>query len=93
MDDRLHRSVMPNVLGGAPVTVQRFNDAAVQAQIESVLGGLKSNSAIVKVHLDNEDGLRGVAAAKIGGHWSVGLVGELDRSKRWDVGAYVGFEW
>jgi hypothetical protein len=93
MDDRLHRSVLPNVLGGSPVTVQRFNDAALQAQIETVLGGLKNNSVILEVHLDNEEGLRGVAAAKLGGHWSIGLIGELDRTKRWDVGARIGFAW
>jgi hypothetical protein len=32
-------------------------------------------------------------AAKLGGHWSVGLIGELDRQKNWQAGARVGFSW
>jgi len=93
MDDRLHRVVMPNVAGGAPVTVQRFNDAQTQAAVEAALANLKANSAILDVRINNEDGVRGVVAAKLGGSWSVGLIGELDRKNNWQAGARVGFSW
>jgi hypothetical protein len=93
MDNRLHRVVMPGGAGGAPVTVQRFNDTQTQAAVEAALANLKANSAILDVRINNEDGVRGVVAAKLGGRWSVGLIGELDRQKDWAAGVRVGFSW
>lgn len=92
MDARLHKAVMPTSTGTS-ITVQHFNDLAIQQAVDGALSKLDSNSAILDVNFGPQDGVRAVVAAKLGGHWSVALVGNVKDRKDWNGGARVKFDW
>ena len=98
MDSRLHAVQMPPVgalglIGGQAVEIRRFNDAALQTQIDKALANVPTNSAVLDVRFHPQDGLRAVAAAKLGGHWSIAVIGDYKDRQDWAGAARVSFSW
>lgn len=81
---------------GGSQKVYRFTDPAVQQAIDSALTSVPADKrgVILEVNMPETGGVQGVAAARLNGHWSIGLVGAYNgKSKAKSGGVRVAFEW
>jgi len=90
------RSELRPGVGGSLQEVRLFTDPAVQHAIDSALSSVDSGKrgVILEVNMPETGGVKGVVAARLNEHWSIGLVGEYGgKSKAKSGGARVAFEW
>lgn len=90
------RSELRPVVGGSLQEVRLFTDPSVQQAIDSALTAVTSGKkgVILEVNMPEAGGVKGVVAARLNEHWSIGLVGEYNgKSKAKSGGARVAFEW
>lgn len=96
MDSRLHQILVP-VAGGQAQPIRRFNDMEVQRHVDAALDDLgpDTHGVILDVDLGPQDGVRAVMAAKLKGHWSIGIVGQFKNKDDWGAGVRVKktFDW
>ena len=92
MDPRLEKQAIP--LGGG-LTLERriFADPVIQNHIDDALKDVDGAGAVLDVRLD-QDKVAAVMAARLGDHWSLGLVVEREHQTG-DLagGARVVFDW
>ena len=89
MDQRLYE-----VDGVRKFGSSAFGDAAIQAAIDSTLKSVDPDvkALIFDMGVDGE-GVRAVAAFQTGKGFSIGVIGELDRSKDWRLGVRLTKVW
>ena len=94
MDPRLRKVYFPDGGYGSMHEVRIFADASIQSSINNALKSLRPerNGAVLDVRM-SDGSVAAVMAAKLGKHWSMGLVVEKERGMPTDLGARVAFEW
>jgi len=72
----------------------KFGDAQIQSAIDNALAGVDpdAKAVIFDVGVDGE-GVRAVAAYQTGNGFSVGVIGEVDRTRDWRVGVRLTKVW
>jgi len=96
MDPRLHKVLMPFPAGVQEV--RRFNNLSIQSQVDDVLAGLETRSAILEVDVEkspdsDETEVRAILAAKLNGYWSIGMFGEYRNRNDYQGGVRVLLDW
>lgn len=90
------RSELRPGVGGSLQEVRLFSDPAVQQAIDSALNTVTpgKRGVILEVNIPEAGGVKGVVAARLNEHWSIGLVGDYNgKTKTKSGGARVAFEW
>jgi hypothetical protein len=90
------RSELRPGLDGSLQEVRLFTNPAVQQAIDTALNSVTpgKKGVILEVNMPETGGVKGVVAARLNDHWSIGLVGAYDgKSKTKSGGARVAFEW
>ena len=92
MHPLLKKDMVP--LGGGLYQERRiFSDPELQGHIDNALEGVQhANGAVLKVRI-NEDNVAAVMAARLGDHWSMGLVVERGHTGDFSGAAQVAFDW
>jgi hypothetical protein len=93
MHPLLKKDMVP--LGGGLYQERRiFSDPELQGHIDDALRNVQHfrNGAVVKVRL-TEDNVAAVMAARLGEHWSMGLVVEREHTGEFSGAAQVAFDW
>lgn len=93
MDPRLRSELRP-ATNGSLQEVRVFTNPAVQSAIDGALSGVDQNSrgVILEVDMPEAGGVRGVLAARLDKHWSIGLVGAYTGTRKVTAGARIAFQ-
>jgi hypothetical protein len=91
MHPALKKSVIP-VGGGYSLERRIFADSIIQKHVDDALSGVEGSGAVLDVRLDDER-VAAVMAARLGEHWSLGLVVERQHTGELSGGARVVFDW
>jgi hypothetical protein len=80
---------------GSTQPVRFFTDPNVQAAINSALSGIDpgKHGVILEVDMPQLGEVKGVLAARLNDHWSIGLVGSYTGTRGISGGARVAFQW
>ncbi len=95
MDERIKSEYRPLPDGSGVQEVRVFADPAIQQAVESVLSAVpdEKNGVILEVDMPQIGEVKGVLAAKLNKHWSVGLVGDYSGRRGVSGGVRVAFQW
>lgn len=80
---------------GTSQEVRVFTNPVLQSAIDSALTSVDPDKkgVILEVDMPEMGEVRGVVAARLNNHWSVGLVGEYTGRRGVSGGARVAFQW
>ena len=93
MDYRLNKKLV-SLGSGLYEEVRLFSDEAIQKAVDQALETVAADKkgVLLKVDVDGQ-GMRAVLAAKPREHWTIGIIGEIDKEGEWKAGAHVAFDW
>ena len=90
------RSELRTLPNGQFQEVRLFTDPAIQQSVDNALSSVDpgKKGVILEVNMPEEGGVKGVLAARLNEHWSIGLVGDYNgKVKTKSGGVRVAFEW
>ncbi len=81
--------------GGGVQEVRVFTDPAIQQAVDGALRAVEpgQRGVILEVDMPQWGEVKGVVAARLNDHWSVGLIGEYTGTRGVSGGARVAFQW
>lgn len=81
--------------GSGVQEVRVFTDPAVQQAVDDALKSVPTDKrgVILEVDMPQMGEVKGVLAAKLNQHWSIGLVGDYSGARGVSGGVRVAFQW
>lgn len=75
--------------------IRMFTNPAISEAVNRALATVDpgKRGVILEVDIPEAGGVKGVLAARLDEHWSIGLVGEYHGNRKISGGARVAFEW